>query len=653
MEDNNELDCKKTYDTIQAMLALGINVEAKSDKKHRGRATPITTVESAREFQNKQPGGTLFYLSLKPNDRYPEGLVSIDVDNRVVWNILCNMHENHHFSKSIFNPKNRGEHIIYAARKVSKNRIKNTINLGFAADYITNQINIIAPGKYVASFPRKGESLAELPYIFELTSRKFKTEPLISNSKIQEVERNQKLFQWCNGLEGNKEDKIILARILGKYFCNPPLPNDECRALVKDDEFVNKNIVSSNSRVSNETIQDIKFIISFCDNKYCYVESENKMAWFCGTHWEYLSVGAFEVILEKFILDNHHKINTKLTHMNTIQMAKNYSWRVKGLLGIRPEWKIFPNGINFKNGYLEYETGRLLPHTHKRWITYVSSEEYDRNAKLSLRTRETLMNMFGRDAHNINLYRSAGYRALTHCPAFQTGYFFYGSPGMGKSTLINLLLFLTKSNSGSCELKDLGNPFNRFEVMHYNLLVINEIHNVDKKTERYLKEFLGRDQIAAEVKNVQGYTAKTFQGLIIMASNQVPTKVFENNTAMLDRTVPILFSPRLERADPFLLDSFKKEFRTWINWHLSIYKEGLETLTRAAWMHKESLFYNSIMAEFIIMNLTFREDAFLIITDFKDKYNDFLIERRFNVGDLEDTFIELVEVGTSIFKKYL
>lgn len=364
---------------------------------------------------------------------------------------------------------------------------------------------------------------------------------------------------------------------------------------------------SENESVASDIEQDILNIRDSLQNKFCYLPKEDKIFQYNVTHWENINITEFEHQVEKIILRSSSKIKSKLNHNNTVAHAKSHATRAKGYLRVEDAWLLFPSGMNFANGYLVFETGEMLPHTHTRWVTKVNPIEYDKSQHISKETQNIILKMLGNDVSKINLLRTAGYRCLFPSPQYQTAYYWSGPPGSGKSTIVNLLLELTAGNSGSCELRDLDNAFTRSEVVDYNLLVVNEISSVEKNSDKYLKELIGRYYLSTEKKNHQGYHSKTFKGVIIMTSNMSHSLVFASSEAMMDRTVEIDFSAREGPANPYLLEGFIKESSGFINWFLTINKEVLYSLVRATSINKEEVYKDNVMVNYILANLTYKK----------------------------------------------
>lgn len=201
-----------------------------------------------------------------------------------------------------------------------------------------------------------------------------------------------------------------------------------------------------------------------------------------------------------------------------------------------------------------------------------------------------------------------------------------------------------------CFYTDLCNPFSRHEVLGCHLLIINELVYLLAKEEKHIKSFLGRDLIASEIKNRQGYTSQVFNGIIIITSNIGAEITFGKSLPMSDRFLSLEFDARSGKPDPGLLSRLIANSSGLINWFLSINEEMLRDLTRASLINKETSFENSFMAQFVCEAISYEKDVYMTVVDFKDSYNNFLIEKGLEKTKYStDQVIEFLTVTMSLF----
>ncbi len=112
----------------------------------------------------------------------------------------------------LFNPTKRGGHIIFAATHNRKSKIGETFNMGMKADYLTNIVRVIAPGKYIAKLPTVEEGLRIIPFTFCVVQSN-RMKPVIKSYPIMKGTQNQTLFEWCNKIKGNYEQKVQTSEV--------------------------------------------------------------------------------------------------------------------------------------------------------------------------------------------------------------------------------------------------------------------------------------------------------------------------------------------------------------------------------------------------------------------------------------------------------
>lgn len=552
---------------------------------------------------------------------------------------------------TIMNPTPRGGHVIFEATYSRKSAIKATLNAGMKADYLTSKITVISVDKYISQMPAVGKALSKLPYELSLC-KPVKKLPIIESDKITEGSRNNTLFVWGNNITGTYEERLKACYVIGRYFCDPPLPDDEILQVVKNTPEENKGKVhvDPNEKVADKIQKDIIFIKDLLVNNFIYVLAQKLIYEFTGTHWEPVSDLEYEARIEQIILDNAENISVKLKESNTLQIAKGHANRSKVYLQPPDSWFNCQPGKNFKNGYLTFTERKLHEHTHERWVTDTSGIDYDLKEKISLENQGFLVEALGRSKHSVNLLRAAGFRALCPQPRLQTGFHWSGPAGCGKSTILSFFSYILGNLAKSCEVADLCNPFSRHEVRGCHLLIINELAYLLAKEEKHIKSFLGRDLIASEIKNRQGYTSQVFNGIIIITSNIGAEITFGKSLPMSDGFLSLEFDARSGKPDPGLLSRLIANSSGLVNWFLSINEVMLRDLTRASLINKEASLENSLMAQFVCEEISYEKDVFITVVDFKDSYNNFLTEKGLEKTKYStDQVIEFLTVTMSLF----
>lgn len=194
--------------------------------------------------------------------------------------------------------------------------------------------------------------------------------------------------------------------------------------------------------------------------------------------------------------------------------------------------------IPFRNGLLSPDNGQLIKVTPANAPTWTIPYDYVSDADCP-RVYEWLLNATGDEAV-VELLR-AFMAAMLRGPAkYQKFLHLLGPGGTGKSTFIRLLqLLVGAENSVSTDLTKLEKS--RFETASLygkRLAVITEAGNYIGSV-NVLKALTGQDAIRLERKHIQQSGSFTFEGLVVIASNE--TLATTDYTSGLERrriTVP-------------------------------------------------------------------------------------------------------------------
>ncbi|MCK5672624.1 MAG: hypothetical protein KAH95_04570, partial [Spirochaetales bacterium] len=135
------------------------------------------------------------------------------------------------------------------------------------------------------------------------------------------------------------------------------------------------------------------------------------------------------------------------TVRKTEAMIRTTSWEKK--INIVPE-KLdgYPLIFNCRNGMIDLESGRLLPHDKAMMITKVSPVDYDPEAQCPV-WKKFIKEIFGKNRDLINFMQRALGWALTGDTSSQAMFILYGNGANGKSTFINTVMKLMGDYSTS------------------------------------------------------------------------------------------------------------------------------------------------------------------------------------------------------------
>lgn len=640
------------------MADSGLEIDGRVGESYSGKRNKLVNgiaVEAFWRLQTTSGETVSFDLKLTPTALYPEGLVCVDVDDGLLWNALVEYVSNNGTNNIIVNPTSRGGHLIFKAEKRARKRIKCLITLGFKVDILTDRVNIVSPRK---SLKDTGVDLANLDTIPEFLCpyHKPRNVPILAGSLIAEGERNDTLFKWVNSTILSYDKKIELSKCLGTYFCKVPLDENECISLVKtnDSNEFSGDITSSNAKIAEILVYDTQLVFEILKDGHLFDAFTSTWYKWQETYWCEVSTQQLILEVEGYMLKNANRFHNKFTTVNTIPMASGYLSRCASLLILSDIHLGFEPGKNFLNGYFVYSERKIYPHSPHRFITDRPTINYYQDEYVNYETRRFIVNALGKCIHSIHLLRSMICRSLCEKDQLQTGYYLFGPPGSGKSTITSVISAFSPSRFVSCELKDILNPFTRHEYRDKSIIAVNEISQLPPDSENLLKSLQGRDLMATSQKNKQGVHHWRFKGVLVLMSNISPSTVLGNSNALNDRFVPIEFTPRLGDPDPNLPRQLELNGSGIINWALSMPEERFFHLTRATNINKYARLESDPLTKFILKNCLFEDHALIGLTDLLHYFQEWMIKiGEDNVVSKNEFFVELQSVSRSVFNKIL
>ncbi len=493
-----------------------------------------------------------------------KGLVVVDIDVPEVWDGVLRAYNAGELGKAIVNPTSRGGHLIYRCEletraKVRTNRINVACRLGIRLDFLLNgTVDIMGPGrtqgtrKYVANmdlFTGISE-LSTIPEEFSPLPRKFT--PIIVDKLLTEPGRNSVIHSWCV----KKHSLSTSATLLGKYFCNPPLPDSELTMLARSRERFEDVI-----KTEKGFPEDFAFIEESFKDKIAYDLQSGWVKQDSGG-WAPTNIEEITYLLGTFIHENKHNLTDPPKTILEASYVENVAKVLRYCLVVSDLKSDIPVGLNFKNGYLILKSKQLIPHDPHLYIRKPINSNYVANAYPDSEIREILAQLCNFDAGTLQKIRTLGYRALVPSEDLQSFYVLHGPPGTGKSTWVN---FLFKLLGGSA---------------------------------------------TASVKNIQGNSEFTFNGVVIVVTNSQPADLFGDNPALLDRAILIPFHHKPEVYDGKLQQKLMDKAGQVVNWFATIPEVDLHPLIRvgrfnndltiesnpiASWM-SEKLYFNSTVS---------------------------------------------------------
>lgn len=181
--------------------------------------------------------------------------------------------------------------------------------------------------------------------------------------------------------------------------------------------------------------------------------------------------------------------------------------------------------IPFLNGVLNSKTSQFFPHNKTNYITHILPIDYNSNTNLDNFPNTNMFNFLNHLCDNnptkLEVLRACLNAMLTNDVSYQLSLYLYGPGGTGKSTLVNILMFiLGAEGSFSTNLSKLGNRFSTYSLMNKILLVLNDIPLYKGKEPDLLKIIITSDPIEIEQKYKSPFQFKP-NLFVLITSNSI------------------------------------------------------------------------------------------------------------------------------------
>jgi P4 family phage/plasmid primase-like protien len=243
------------------------------------------------------------------------------------------------------------------------------------------------------------------------------------------------------------------------------------------------------------------------------------------------------------------------------------------------------NFINLENGMLNLNTLLLEKHEKEFYSTIRVPIYYDPEAQCP-QFIKFLNEVFEQDHERVELVSQIFGYCLTSETKAQKAFIFYGKGSNGKSVLIDLLLQLCgKENVSAVTLKELDNPFSRFELLDklLNISTENEVGSGELNTQ-YLKAIVAGDPIRVEKKHETGFMYQPFCKLVFGLNNLPYSK--DKSYGFQRRLIIVPFDRTFDtnEQDVDLPIKLQKELPGILNFAL----KGLESLKKNNYKFVES-----------------------------------------------------------------
>ena len=226
------------------------------------------------------------------------------------------------------------------------------------------------------------------------------------------------------------------------------------------------------------------------------------------------------------------------------------------------------NIINFTNGLLDIDSGKLMPHSPDVYSTiqipcnYVPIMGLDiiKNAPVFAHYISTLCNN-NKDTINLLCQFLAITLSSIKGSRFKKAMVLYGDGNTGKSKIIELIQYIIGAdNFAICDITDLEQRFRTSSLFQKRLAGSPDMSYAKISELKIFKSATGGDQIFAERKGRDGFAFK-YDGLFLFATNSLPNFGGDRGSWVYDRFIIIncnnIIPP--EKQDKQLIDKLINE----------------------------------------------------------------------------------------------
>ena len=245
--------------------------------------------------------------------------------------------------------------------------------------------------------------------------------------------------------------------------------------------------------------------------------------------------------------------------------------------------------IPFLNGVLNTKNSEFSPHSPDNYTTHIipviySKEDSIKNTKFA----EFLTSIVNNNSMRLKILRACLYIIITNNLIYQIALYIYGPGGTGKSTFINILIYLLgKDVTLSSSISQVTSKFGIASLVGKILLILNDVSLYRGQEPKAIKNIVTQDPMEAEQKYKQPFTF-TPSAFLILTSNTLWD--IKNSTTGLSRRMvyfPFENVPNFKELDLFrilpsgvAIGTLMPHMCGFINWILNCPKENLEVLYR-------------------------------------------------------------------------
>jgi len=176
--------------------------------------------------------------------------------------------------------------------------------------------------------------------------------------------------------------------------------------------------------------------------------------------------------------------------------------------------------LPFLNGVLNTKTLEFIPHSPENYTTHIIPVDYSKEDTIkNTEFAYFLSSIVNNNPIRLKILLACIYLIFTNNLIYQIALYIYGPGGTGKSTLINLLIYLLgKEVTLSSSITQISSKFGVASIVGKILLVLNDVSLYRGQEPKNIKNIVTQDPMEAEIKYKQPFMF-TPSSFLILTSN--------------------------------------------------------------------------------------------------------------------------------------
>ena len=220
--------------------------------------------------------------------------------------------------------------------------------------------------------------------------------------------------------------------------------------------------------------------------------------------------------------------------------------------------------INFRNGFYDPRSKRMIPHDPRYKATNQIPHEYDPEGQLKGTAVQEWLMFIGNTPEDIEMLCQFSGLCLTRDTRQQKFLILNGEGGTGKSTVIRMIeKMIGTENTSNISLNQLTQRFQAFGLMGKLLNSCADLEIDALSDTSILKKALGEDTFSAEAKGKDQISVRNYAKLLF-STNQLPIVKSEQTNGFYRRLLILTMDRVPEKKDPEFFDRLSAEIDDFI-----------------------------------------------------------------------------------------